>query len=71
MKNPYDKNILDIETKMKVKAHTAERLLFYQYSCPFCETLNVRSKDQKDEFVLCSYRGCRRMLRLVNIKEVA
>jgi transcription elongation factor Elf1 len=70
MNKPSDE-IININEKMKVKAQTAERLLFYQYKCPFCDSLNVRSKDQKDEFVLCSDRGCRKMLRLMNIKDVA
>lgn len=69
--NKHSDEIININEKMKVKAQTADRLLFYQYRCPFCDMLNVRSKDQRDEFVLCSDRGCRRMLRLMNIKEVA
>lgn len=69
--NKHSDEIININEKMKVEAKSAERLLFYQYRCPFCDSLNVRSKDQQDEFVLCSNRGCRRMLRLINIKDVA
>lgn len=64
-------NILNLNDIMKVKVYTAERLLFYQYRCPFCSLLNTRSKDFRDEFVLCSDTGCRKMIRLMNIKDVA
>jgi len=64
-------NILNLNEIMKVQVYTADRLLFYQYQCPFCDLLNVRSKDFKDEFVLCSDTGCRKMIRLMNIKDVA
>lgn len=64
-------NLLNLDDKIKSQIRTQSRLLFYEYNCPHCGFLNTRSKDMRDEYVLCSDSGCRKIIWLENIKDIA
>lgn len=55
---------------LKAVISTSPQLLFYQFNCPYCQRLNTRSKDFKDRFVLCLYKGCHKPIELENIDEI-
>ena len=65
------KHLLDLESKMKTKASSGKLLLFFEFICPHCGTVNVFSKEYKREIVLCSHRGCRRVIIIENYKDIA
>lgn len=71
MSEEKDPKLLNLDDHIKAQIRTQHRLLFYQYNCPHCNFLNTRSKEIKDEYVLCSATGCRKIIWLENIKDVA
>ncbi|MCO4753707.1 MAG: hypothetical protein KC478_04460 [Bacteriovoracaceae bacterium] len=60
-----------LEMKMKVKAISAPRLLFFEFDCPHCERKNVMAKAMTSEYVLCSSSSCRRLIHIENFDDVA
>lgn len=64
-------NKTNLEEKMKTKASSGKMLLFYQFECPHCKTMNVCSKDYKMEISLCSNTGCRKIIIIENFKDIA
>jgi hypothetical protein len=70
------KTIISIEIAMNQKAkrtlaQSDKILLFYSFKCPYCNEVNVSSKEYKKEVVLCSNSGCRRIVIIDNFKDIA
>lgn len=66
-----ENNEIDLDLSMRTKARSSKMLLFYEFPCPHCGSLNVYAKNYKKEVVLCSHTGCRRMIIIDNFKEIA
>lgn len=64
-------NEINLDEKMSTIASSSKMLLFFQFRCPHCETINVFSKENRKEVVLCSKSGCRKMIIIKNFKDVA
>ncbi|MBT4793466.1 MAG: hypothetical protein HON90_17975 [Halobacteriovoraceae bacterium] len=64
-------NDIDLDHSMRTQASSSKMLLFYQFHCPHCHKLNVYSKEYKQEVVLCSNTGCKKMIIIDNYKEIA
>lgn len=71
MSKNKDKNLYDLSEHMMAMASSSNMLVFYQFECPHCKTLNVYSKENKKEVVLCSNKGCRRIIIIKNFNDVA
>ena len=56
---------------MKATAKTGKMLLFYQFVCPHCKTLNVCAKNYKAAITLCTHSGCRKIVIIDNFKDIA
>lgn len=61
----------DLDLSMRTKASSSKMLLFYQFLCPHCNTINVCAKNYKKEVVLCSESGCKKMIIIDNYKDIA
>lgn len=70
-KNIYNKTNNLLKFSMKTLATSEKQLLFFQCTCPHCEHHNVMAKANKQEVILCSNRGCRKIIILDNYKEIA
>ena len=55
----------------RVYAQSDRILLFYSFQCPYCAEINVSSKEYKKEVVLCSNKGCRKVIIIENYKDIA
>jgi transcription elongation factor Elf1 len=64
-------NNSELDLSMRTIAKSSQMLLFYQFSCPHCGTVNVYAKNYKKEIVLCSETGCKKMIIIDNYKEIA
>ncbi len=64
-------NQLDLDQGMRTQASSSKMLLFYEFPCPHCKTMNVYAKNYKKEVVLCSNSGCKKMIIIDNFKEIA
>jgi transcription elongation factor Elf1 len=63
-------NIMDRKARRTI-AQSDRILLFYSFECPYCEVVNVSSKEFKKEVVLCSNSGCKRIIVIDNFKDIA
>ena len=64
-------NEINLEKSMSTNAESSKMLLFYQFQCPHCDQMNVLSKEYRQNVVLCSSTGCRKMIIIDNIKDIA
>ena len=59
-----------LEGQMKVIAKTSPMLLYYEFNCPHCGVINVISKTHKTQVVLCSDKGCHKMIIIDNYRDI-
>lgn len=59
-----------LEHTFETEARTNPLLLFYEFNCPHCESLNVISKDFKRQISRCSNSSCRRIIIITNIDQI-
>lgn len=61
----------NVEETNRALAHSDSILLFYEYVCPHCNTLNTTAKAYKQPVVLCSNTACRKVIVIENIQDIA
>ena len=62
---------IQMEKKAKTNASSSKMLLFFNFECPHCGTLNVYAKSIKKEVIICSHRGCKKMIIINNFQDIA
>lgn len=58
-----------MSTNKPVQIHSDQAFLFFTFVCPHCQKNNVLDKNIQTQSVLCSDRGCRRIIFLGDISE--